>query len=397
MHEILSKFEKLHSFTRKKILKKFIGLKCFLSVDKELIDSVDNVKHLVSSIKYNNTVYYLYQLPKNEGKDNRYIKIEFNNNTLYYSYEELFSGEKDLYLIAQFMPIEKIDMKPEWKNNFLENYNNTLINNHDTYQFLLGSGVSVDYGVKSWKQLTGDMERYLKNSYSQLDVETMKEFFGNIYGLPQMLKDFNPNFYYACIYSALYGNKNYDHYAKTTLDAVVKVIEKQKNILEHQTILTFNYDDYLERKLSFDCESEFHGVKIDNNKEISIKHIHGYLPLSYKPERNDFDVYENSIVLTDDDYNDAYSNANTYAISSLNKFLDKTTILVGNSVNDYEERKVFRTKYEKSNYTKYHYCLRRKHGVYTDFYINRYLLNCGIICLWFDEFDDIKDYINSLV
>lgn len=394
MQEILFKYEKLHSSTRKKILKKFIGLKCFLSGNKEVLDA-EGGKHLVSCVYYNDNKYYIHQLPKSEAKNAKFIKVEYNNKELYFTYEELFSEDGDLSLIAQFMPIEEIDTNRNTKNLFLSNYKNTLKENHNVYQFLLGTGVSSEYGVGSWADLIQNMERYLKNSYYQLDVETMKEFFGNIYGLPQMLKDFNPNFYHACIHSSLYGIKEFNPNAKTTLDAIVKVIEKQKSILKRQTVLTFNYDDYLERKLVSDYESEFHGVKEENTNSVTIKHIHGYLPSTYCTKKDDSNLYEDSIILTDEDYNRAYSN-NSYTVNSLNKFLDNTTILVGNSVNDYEERKVFRSKFEKSNYTKYHYCLRRKHGTYTDFYINRYLLNCGIVCLWFDEFNDIKEFIYSL-
>ncbi|MCH5180319.1 MAG: hypothetical protein J1F32_03830 [Erysipelotrichales bacterium] len=65
-------------------------------------------------------------------------------------------------------------------------------------------------------------------------------------------------------------------------------------------------------------------------------------------------------------------------------------------MSDYEERKVFRHSYKNNN--QFHFALKRKScNRDNDNYISGFSLNIGVITIYFDTFDDIKEFIEIYV
>ena len=145
-------------------------------------------------------------------------------------------------------------------------------------------------------------------------------------------------------------------------------------------------------------------ISIPDSPTAVVKHLHGFIPYDYQKRPEAIKkIYEKTIVLTDLEYNDAYEKDSLYAISNLSSFLDQSTIIVGNSVTDYEERKIFRKKRNEEG--TFHFLLRHKYvrdkddvsePVVNDYYIFSYLLQLGIITIYVDDYPEIKTIIDSL-
>lgn len=97
--------------------------------------------------------------------------------------------------------------------------------------------------------------------------------------------------------------------------------------MQKTQILTFNYDNYLEKVLDRNfpqvvVESTYKNRKTKNNAEITIVHSHGFMPLE------DYDeVHKNSIILSSFEYMDAYKDGRSYSYKRLYEQLHKTRYL----------------------------------------------------------------------
>lgn len=308
--------------------------------------------------------------------------------------ESVFS--QFIFAIAKNEKRQRIILKAESSLNY--EYK-SFIKNETYKQFLVGTGVSLDYGASSWSKLIKNMTKKINLIIPGMSLNDIKkDVFGNNYGIPQVLKDLNYKTYYRSIFESLYS-KRYTHKDKT-LFAIAKVLKSQyDNGLNEQAIVTFNYDDFLEKELEYlefcDYTSFYSGIdkKSAVKKSLSIKHIHGFMPQNCfkSPKEN---KYCKSIVLTDDDYNISYGEKN-FVYRTLRNFIKKSTVIVGNSMSDYEERKVFRSSFK--NTSQFHFALRKKSGnIDNDNYISSFFLNIGVITVFFDTYNDIKEFIESL-
>lgn len=270
-------------------------------------------------------------------------------------------------------------------------------------QFLLGTGVSRDYGASSWDSLITDMENKIVGINKNLSPAIIKNIiFQNQYGIPQILKDISPKDYYLSISDSLY---KYPFISRTytSLFSISNYIENQylkgSNNIE---VLTYNYDNFLELELlekptKLDVGSEWDLLK-PSKASIVIKHLHGFVPYGNNAKNVFVSRYKNSIVLTDEDYHNAYSTNKSFAFYELYSFLNKSTIIVGNSVSDYEERKVFQLKHKDDG--PYHYLLKIKDelsSIADNYYIFSHLLKLGIITIFVDNPSDITDIINKFL
>lgn len=348
-----------------------------------------------------------------QSNNNEFSKKEFELEL--FEYLNRIEHINDAVFIAFFYnPLEMKEYSIKWEYDYKQLYLNRM-GELQHYQFLLGTGVSFDYGAKPWKKVIEEMEMEIMRINPFLYPKGINaSLFNTPYGIPQILKDLNQSLYYSSIYSSLYGSGTFVSVKNSNLYSVAKCIERQwiKNPNQNTTILTYNYDDFLEKEFNsipFDCISDYanNKIPIDNSPMTIVKHLHGFLPYEYisKPETIKKE-FEKTIVLTDIEYNDAYEKESLYAISNLTSFLEKSTIIVGNSVTDYEERKVFRKK--KNGEGPFHFLLRRKYikdeedkfdtsnPVVDDYYIFSYFLQIGIITIFVNNHSEIKTIIDSL-
>lgn len=268
-------------------------------------------------------------------------------------------------------------------------------------QFLLGSGVSIGCGSLSWGEMIDKFETMIKSIDSNLDPKKINEkLFNTLYGIPQILKDISINDYYDCIEKCLYPKSSQiSKKGNKTLTAISNVLAYQSKIISDNKIIkvvTFNFDNFLENELfskSISYKSTYYRDRsVTGNLEIA--HIHGYFPKnsSHDYEESFLNNYKSSIVLTDLEYNKMYNSK--YTPKVLKDFLNKPTFIVGNSISDYEERKILSNV--KNNCGPYHFNFRVwTDDIYNDLYIYLYLLSIGVIVVYFKNYSDIADFIES--
>lgn len=301
---------------------------------------------------------------------------------------------------------------------------------NELYHFVLGTGVSLDYkadtyttkigeepiyGILDWESLENEFKTTF-DSKMELDGFADKVIayaYGVKYASFQIVKDFYPKDYEKLMYNLSQWRKQKDIivHEKDTLNSIAKILLKQsKNInLLEQKVLTFNYDNILEYilslkndKLSIYSASKSNEVKPDekHNNSIEIIHSHGFLP-DTKVSLDNINDYIKDIVLTNDEYINAYKTINSYAYHQLYDFLNDTCCFIGNSITDYEEQKVISTIYSTSTSSFHFAFLSMPNGNKKEIdnlvlYKSFTLLSFGIIPLWFTNIGDLKEYLYQI-
>lgn len=279
------------------------------------------------------------------------------------------------------------------------------INNIFVYSFILGSGIDYDYGIDEWKTLVANIERKtsLLSGVPVADLNQFsKERCNTNYYTPQILKDISPADYFGIIRNFLYGSFN-EHESDfksvpgiidRNLFQICRIVAAQTAFSEDQIILTFNYDDIVEQTLL----NSFGEASLSSYKNcekgaasIIVEHVHGMLPF-----KGETDNHRKSIVLAHDEYLNNYSASTSYSYSKLYTQLRKRNLIIGNSVADYEEQKVF-YNHHKMYLNEFSYALIVKNPVdWLNYYAVVSLYKIGIIPIFFDSYSDICDYLKTI-
>lgn len=268
--------------------------------------------------------------------------------------------------------------------------------------FILGAGTDIDFSIGNWKTLVNNIESEIINRLTCTSKE-LKDFEGDLcntnYIAPQILMDMDSNVYRKTIYDTLYKggyNPAFSNLSKpidnTNLYQVARIAAHRKRPTQ---ILTFNYDDVLETLIaSFFKGTTYNSAYKGSRKPLStpnieVVHSHGFLPLHGKTRKHD-------LVFSSYEYMEAYRRSNSYARKKLSEQLKHTNILVGNSLADYEEQKVFYINHQR-NLSHYDYLFLRKHTKdWMNHYIYIYFIKMGVIPVFFDTFDTMNTYLKAL-
>lgn len=367
--------------------------------------------------KDNGVIYFAYlyddemfidafYFSKNQYKTKKFSNLKGDELNAYVYFDQL---SDDIILFLLIGSKESIDSPFMFKND-INAY--SIINSIDIgkfrYSFILGTGISSYFNVKKWDDLIADIKvslsRSLRTSEDKLD-----EFQNNIantnYVLPQIKKDYDKDDYFEMIYDSLY--KNFDKQAiniKTnsnledqTIYQIANIVSVQTLFNKKQNVLTFNYDNFLEKvfEINFpniNVESIYKSNNEKNDNGIKIIHSHGFLPME-----NFDNVHKESIVLSSFEYMDTYKEHNSYAYKKLYEQLNTTNLIVGNSISDYEEQKVFRNHHNEY-LSKYNFALLKKSKeLWMDAYKSKYLFSIGIVPIFFNDYTDISDFLKNRI
>ena len=286
----------------------------------------------------------------------------------------------------------------ELKNgNVLRSVRN-IIKHQDNFAFVLGAGVSVDPGAKSWDELL----RYFTSELKKKKIiDDEKKLSGKIGGssiiTAQLCKELYPNDidYYWAIHQGLYEGRtaiNPDY-------ALYHIAEISKLCLtkSHFRILTYNYDNYLESYLDslHVGFNTLYDSKCDINNQLSIYHVHGYLPevkfKSYIEKR-----HQKSIYLTEENYNELYNHPYSWQISSqLSFFRENVCLFVGCSLADPNIRRLLEMT-KKENRTHYAIMTKDKMTMNDLVKASNHFARIGIEVIWVNSYKEISDNLQLL-
>ncbi len=273
-----------------------------------------------------------------------------------------------------------------------------VIEMKDNFAFVLGAGVSVDPGAKSWDELLQFFTEELKK---QGIIDDEKKLNGKIGGssiiTAQLCKELYPKEqdYYWAIHQGLYQARraiNPDfalyHIARIARYCVAKT---------HFRILTYNYDNYLESYLE-EINVQFNTL-YDSNSDItdrlSIYHVHGYMP-EVKFKSHIQEKYRNSIYLTEENYNELYNHPYSWQISSqLSFFRENICLFVGCSLADPNIRRLLEMA-KRENRT--HYAILTTNGMTANDLVkaSNHFSRIGIEVIWVNDYKEISKKLSLL-
>lgn len=301
-----------------------------------------------------------------------------------------------LYNNSHVNKIQHSDFKKN--NNLVLNRLHTDFCESD-FAIVLGAGVSMDYGALSWEKLIASFESELEeaedikfSSNLKTKIGTTDLISAQLY--KELLKDKK---FYNRIYKSLYTTFDVSKLVKnTTLYEVGRLLDKYSEE-KYITILTYNFDNFLELYL----EKYFKSVKykvIYNENNIPntatpIYHIHGYLPYNRKISQS----FKESIVLTEDNYNYLYNSPYSWQIGTqMETFRKNNCLFIGCSLTDPNIRRLLKLS-KPSN--KKNYALMCTKGL-TQIelaIITNHFSNMGVDIIWTESFNEYPEIINSLL
>lgn len=385
------KYDKLQSILNglyKRVMQlTFSDVTVVLVINSVIDPSVDIEKNISKRIPYKNQVDLKIW---DQSKINEWINlypIDFSNAQSF----DVLSKTKETGVA-----ITESDFATKSQNNFAAIKN--IIERADNFAFVLGAGVSVNPGAKSWDKLLEYFTEELKKQNIIDDEKKLSEKIGrsNII-TAQLCKELYPNDsdYFWAIHQGLYsGRKSINqsfalyHIARIARSCIAKA---------HFRILTYNYDDYLESYLEniHVPYNTLYDSKSDINDSLSIYHVHGYLPeVKYKSHIQD--RYRKSIYLTEENYNELYNQPYSWQISSqLSFFRENICLFVGCSLADPNIRRLLEmTKKEDRT----HYAILTKSGMTTNDLVkaSNHFSRIGIEVIWVDDYTEISKTLSLL-
>lgn len=264
---------------------------------------------------------------------------------------------------------------------------------------VLGAGVSCDLGAKDWSGLLRHFKKNLSKERIIMNPDDVCKRIGDtVLITAELCKDLykNEKDFYWDIHNGIYCI-NRDPGKVYEIDVIASIISKCKDG-RYFRVLTYNYDDFLEKSLDnigLPYTVIFNQYCSPSSK-LPIYHAHGFFPQIH--DKKDIqEVYYKSIILTESNYNELYNHPYDWTIScQLSFFRENTCLFVGSSISDPNIRRLMQITKTKE---KVHYAIMVKHkmSIKDLTIISNHFLKLGIEIIWVNDFPDIVSVLQSLV
>lgn len=241
---------------------------------------------------------------------------------------------------------------------------------HEEITLFLGAGVSIDAGVPLWKDLINQLliQMIIKKSTSKkLKKEEQSKLTQLAYNnkeespITQMRyirTAFDSEEYFKLVHNVLYADK--PRINTELLNTLVDISTPRRNHIGVKGIVTYNFDDLLERRLKskgIDFNIVFRESDIPDIDSLNIYHAHGFLP--HKLDG----IIDNDInlIFSEEDYHKVYRDAYCWSnITQLNAFRDSTCLFVGCSLTDPNLRRLLDVAARHGENPRHYALLQRK-------------------------------------
>lgn len=281
----------------------------------------------------------------------------------------------------------------------------------------LGAGVSMDAGLPSWETL---IERLLAKMISifckgeKINVENLNKIIelahknqdsSAITQMRYIRSALKTTEYNQLVKEALYAN--IADIQSELMDSISEICAPTRNHIGVQGIVTYNFDDLIERKL--DSKNILNNAIYDElgcsvPEKLSIFHVHGYLP-----QIND-EQETHELIFSEEDYHRIYRDAYSWSnIVQLNYLRERTCLFIGCSLSDPNLRRLLDVA-SRSNEKPRHYAIMRKPKItkcggikkqdidtYKKIDMNireKCFAAMGINIIWIDDYKQIKEILN---
>lgn len=257
----------------------------------------------------------------------------------------------------------------------------------------LGAGVSQDAGLSGWDTLLNDMVDQLHSlkEISHNEVTAIMHDTGNSLLLKARYLKHLCNERDISLVDLL-RNALYRREVKESqlVNALVKSIETG-NVSE---VITYNYDDLLERALD---KGDFSYSTLDmqsrpNPGYMPIFHVHGFIS---REKDNSFDK---NVVLAEDEYHSLYNDVFHWAnLEQLHALAQTTCFFIGLSMMDPNLRRLMDVANERGSKTPEHFAFLHRNEYHEPLKAEEIFYKMGVSVIWYENFRDLPLLINELV
>lgn len=284
----------------------------------------------------------------------------------------------------------------------------------------LGAGVSIAANMPSWNELvakflverikeenTGKLDRKIRENLERIAEENREA--SPLMQTRFMKQNMKPEEYFKLLMKAIYQTE--ENIDNELFESLMKLIRKE-NELYIKDIVTYNFDDLLEKKLKQkDIYYESFDKYMDKKSEKSVKlyHVHGYLDRQAQPDELDLD----RIIFAEEQYHNMYEDTYNWSnMQQINMLREKTGLFIGCSLTDPNMRRVADIAYKVTE-SRHYAILKREeircpenilpedkaYKLYQDFYWhnrNAYYNSLGIHVIWIDNYDEIPNILERI-
>lgn len=295
--------------------------------------------------------------------------------------------------------------------------------NQDMVLFL-GAGVSIDGGIPLWETLIKTLHVYMLNSLTKDKAlsfeqqEMIKELASDnelespLLQMRYIKAAFSNEEYYQLVHSALYGQEvNLD---TNLLNAIAKISTPQRAYCGIKSIITYNFDDLLERKFA-EKDIQYNIISDEEERhlvdKLNVYHVHGYLPSDFS-EVSD----EPNLVFSEEDYHKIYQDSYSWSnLAQLSALRENTCLFIGCSLTDPNLRRLLDVA-ARSGGSPRHYAFLKKKKIkektngeainkdilelyqkIDDNIQTAYYKNLGLNIIWIDEFEEIPNILKGFL
>lgn len=273
-----------------------------------------------------------------------------------------------------------------------------LFSSNENMALVLGAGISVQPGAKTWNELLELFENHMQIKGRVKDCNQLCAKLGDSnLSKAQIYKNLfkNEDDYYWLIHQGLYKNMR----AKDitfTIYQVARIIKKYKEKKRFK-VLNYNFDGYLEDYLDL-CTTQYRILYNENcalDENVPIYHVHGFLPrVSSKSKMEE--EHKKSVYLTESDYNRLYNQPYSWSISSqLSFFRENICLFIGCSLTDPNIRRLLEIAKNKNQK---HYAIFAKDRMsITDLIVaSNHFARLGIEIIWVNDYSEITTILSRV-
>lgn len=331
------------------------------------------------------------EMVKKELSDNFSIYIIYQNSQIPVDYIKMLTSESVYFISAdsifrkakkyKLLPLEEMEQYPRLRGKI------TLF---------IGAGVSMDAGLPSWSDLLEGLVDYIEDKNTKELVKSIED--KNLIikaqkimvAIKEGLKATGPH---EVIKRALYSNNEQNEESD-----LVNEIANLLNDGVIDAIVTYNYDDIIERKLE-SCGIPYSlitdGNKLMERTGIPILHVHGYIPKSEELKNIP------QLVLDDSSYNRLFSDAYTWTnVAQLHYLRSSNCVFLGFSMQDPNLRRLLEIAHIGNSEGDKHciFLQREEHGKSDaeKHITNKIMSELGLRIIWFDEYCDLPQKLKFL-
>lgn len=332
---------------------------------------------------------------------NRYVLMSHNisNDAIPLSSSK---DKQNIFMLVDFerlqSTINKYGTTPFESDNLWKKHRDELISRaafeykYGRNTFFLGAGVSLDAGLLSWGKLLDSMVSQLQKmkEVSLNDIDAINRDFGRDYiviarFLRRLCEERDVSFV-GLIRKALYDVELRE---SKLVEVIADCVESNKL----SSVITYNYDDILERELSNRGVS-FFSVDGQNRPAVDqfpVFHVHGFI--SSEKDKS----YDKNVVLSEDEYHALYNNAFHWSnIEQVHAMVQTTCFFIGLSMKDPNLRRLLDIAQQRGTGTPSHYAFLRRGEYKQPQKAERIFYEMGVNIIWYERHNQLPRLINAI-